>query len=350
MRFVPIPCLKENMILGKNLYGNNNQLLLREGQPITRSYIKKFEEIGLQGIYIKDNISQDIEVKDIIHNGLRRKIIQRTKDLFLYAKRNNDKQAFDALNQSEKMVEKIVEDIIGNRNLIVNMIDLKTFDDYTFQHSVNVAILSLIIGVAVNMDRERLYKLGLGALLHDIGKVFVDKTILNKEGKLTDSEYKKIKEHPLSGYQYLKSKFTIPALSYIAVLDHHERYDGTGYPNGKTGDHISVFGRIIAIADVYDALISNRPYRRGLLPSEAVEYIMGGSGTLFDPNFATVFSRYVAAYPVGMCVKLSDERIAIVVENFKGFSTRPKVRIIDTGEILELRNINNITITGIAEI
>jgi HD-GYP domain-containing protein (c-di-GMP phosphodiesterase class II) len=131
-------------------------------------------------------------------------------------------------------------------------------------------------------------------------------------------------------------------------LDHHERYDGAGYPNGKTGNHISVFGRIISIADVYDALISNRPYRKGLLPSEAMEYIMGGSGTLFDPVFVTVFSRKVAAYPTGMCVKLSDGRKALVLKNFENYSMRPNLKIIPTGEILELRNINNLTIVGIA--
>ncbi len=208
--------------------------------------------------------------------------------------------------------------------MLVNMIDLKVFDDYTYSHSVNVAVLSIIIGVTMGLGRKELTKLGLGALLHDIGKVFIDKDIVNKPGKLTDEEFSSMKMHSKLGYDYVRDRFQLPVKSYVAVLDHHERYDGSGYPNSKKGDEISDFGKMIALADVYDALTSERPYRKALPPSEAMEYIMGNSQVHFDPELVKVFSRKVAPYPVGTLVKLSNGMTGLVVENYEAFCLRRK--------------------------
>jgi HD-GYP domain-containing protein (c-di-GMP phosphodiesterase class II) len=113
----------------------------------------------------------------------------------------------------------------------------------------------------------------------------------------------------------------------MGILDHHEKYDGGGYPNNLKGDKISLYGRIISVADVYDALTSDRSYRKALLPSDAMEYIMGSTTTLFDPNVVKVFVKKIAAYPIGTCVKLSNGLTGIVVQNYENFCMRPRIRI-----------------------
>ena len=169
----------------------------------------------------------------------------------------------------------------------------------------------------------------------DIGKVFIDKDILNKPGSLTEEEYELIKSHSTFGYEYLKKGNKYP-LNHVGVLDHRERYGGGGYPSGIKEDLISYFGRIIAVAYAYDALTSDRPYREALLPSEAMEYVMGSVSTLFDPDIVKVFVRKIAPYPIGTCVRLSNGMVGIVVENYEDLCMRPLIRVFqDQGEEIE---------------
>lgn len=327
MRYVPTLCLREGMKMGKNLYGTNGQILIAAKTSMKETYIDKIKELGYSGVYVDDDISEDIEIKSIIDDDLRMKTVKGIKDLFIQSESSSSISP-TKIENVKKMVENIVEDILENKNLMVNMIDLKVFDDYTFYHSVNVAVISIVIGVAIGFNKFELYNLGLGALLHDIGKVFIEKEILNKNGKLDDFEYKRMKEHSYLGYEYLKDHWDIPAASYVGVLQHHERYDGSGYPNGDQGDKINYLGRIIMVADVYDALTSDRPYRKGMLPSEAIEYIMAGGGSLYDPAIVRAFIRKIAPYPVGTSVKLSNGLMGIVVENYESFAMRPKIKIL----------------------
>jgi len=355
MRFIPTFCVQEGMLLGKSIYNENSTLLLKQGLIIKQQYIDKIIELGIQGIYIEDHISKDIEIKNVIDDELRLHTVRKIKDIFIDMKDDMKgvEENFKIVNMH---IEDIVDELINNKDAIINMVDIKLFDDYTFFHSVNVAILSIIMGIALNLSRDELNKLGLGALLHDIGKVFIHKECLNKKGKLTDDEFAQMKKHPEDGYKYIKSKFIFPSQASMAILQHHERYDGTGYPNQLAGTDISLFGRIVAIADVYDAITSNRPYRAGILPSKAMEYIMGGSGYHFDYDLISIFVRKVAAYPLGTCVKLSNGLVGIVVENYPDASTRPKIRLIDdTSEEIYYVNLkddfknNNLTIVEIVD-
>jgi HD-GYP domain-containing protein (c-di-GMP phosphodiesterase class II) len=183
---------------------------------------------------------------------------------------------------------------------------------------------------------------------------------LNKEDKLTDEEYEKIKKHSEFGYRFLKETYQIPTASYVAVLHHHEKYNGEGYPKGISKDEISLLGRIIGIADVYDALTSNRAYRQALLPSEAMEYIMANGGLMFDVNVAKVFARKVAPFPIGTYVKLSNGYVGIVADNYEDACMRPKVKIILDNQgkkimprfidLKEDRNLRNVTVTSVNSI
>lgn len=353
MRFVPTNCLREGMVLGRNLYGRDQSLLLSQGQFIKESYIYKIRKLGYQGVYIQDGISDDIVVESVISDQLKNSAVNAIKDVFITTKKNSSLSA-ESMQKTKQIVEDLIDEILFNRNLMVNMVDLKIFDNYTFYHSVNVAVLSILVGISFDYPRSELYKLGLGALLHDIGKVFISKSILSKDGPLNGDEYEQIKKHPLLGYEYLKDHYDVPSKSYLGALHHHERYDGSGYPMQLKGQEISEIGRIIAISDVYDALISDRPYRKALLPSDAMEYIMSGSGTMFDPHFVLKFMRKVAAYPLGTIVGLSDGVKAIVVQNYEDCCTRPRVRIIDENGngkgYIDLRDDANATNITIVEI
>lgn len=354
MRYVATKYLKDGMILARNLYGKDQSLLLGKGQLLKKSYIDKIRKLGYSGVFVADSISNDIVIESVISDRLKMSAVAAVKDVFIISS-SDEQSGIDVLQKTKKVVEELIDEILYNRNLMVNMVDLKVFDDYTFYHSVNVAVLSLIIGIALDLPRTALYKIGLGALLHDIGKIFIDKDILSKNGPLNDAEFEEIKKHPSAGYDYLVNHFDIPAKSYLGALHHHERFDGSGYPLSLRGDHISRIGRIIAIADVYDALTSDRPYRKALLPSDAMEYIMGGSSTMFDPAFVKIFLRKVAAFPLGTIVTLSDGTRGIVVKNHEDCSIRPCIRIIsedsnENNKYLDLRDdivSTNLTIVDI---
>lgn len=331
MRFVPTNCLREGMLLGDNLYNSIGNLMLSKNQPLTEEYIKAIKKLNFNGLYIIDDISKDIEIINVISTKVKAESVKAIKETFILSENKKDikKEQIDLI---QRHVETIVDEILSHNQLMINMVDLKVFDDYTYYHSVNVAVLSIIVGVSLGLTKSELSVLGFAAILHDIGKVFIDKDILNKPDRLTAKEYEMMKAHSLLGGDYIKNACTISLEAYLGIVDHHEHYEGTGYPNGYKENRISLYGRVIAIADVYDALTSNRPYRGPLLPSEAMEYIMGASMTLFDPKIVEAFIKKVAPYPVGTCVILSNGLKGIVIENHEDLNMRPVIRVFQNGD------------------
>ena len=357
MRFVPTFCLRNGMILGDNLFGANGELMLSKDTVLNDTYIGAIRNLNFNGLYVEDDLSKDIFIASVINERLRAQSVKSIKEVFIFSEESspNTKLKF---KEAQQQIEAIVDELLHNKNMMINMIDMKVFDDYTYFHSVNVAVLSIVLGVALGLGRKDLCNLGFGALLHDIGKVFIKKEILNKNGILNDEEFNEIKKHSSLGCDYIRKGYGVTAASYVGILDHHEKYEGGGYPNNIKGDAISLFGRIIALADVYDALTSDRPYRKALVPSEVMEYVMGNSTTLFDPELVSIFVRKIAPYPVGTCVLLSNGSIGIVIENFESFCLRPKIRIFREQEmsitpyeiLLADHEFLNITIIGVAEI
>jgi HD-GYP domain-containing protein (c-di-GMP phosphodiesterase class II) len=357
MRYITIDHLRPGHKLAHNLVVSNRTLLLRRGKELTPALIEKIGSQGYQGLYIDDELSEGLEITDVISSDLRRKTKNELQLLFLNVSTNtngNNKKHFDKLKDLSK---KIVEEVLRNRTTMVNLVDLRAYDDYTYSHSLNVAVLSIIIGVALKLSNAMIQELAIGALIHDIGKMRVDKHILNKPGKLNHDEFQHMKNHSQLGYEYLLNNADISINSKIATLYHHERLDGTGYPEGLRGDSIPLFSRIISVADVYDALTSDRPYRKAMLPSDAIEYIMGGYGTKFDPEIVEIITKKVAPYPIGTCVQLSTGEVGIVVKNYEETSLRPAVKLIEdnrpTDKIIDLSNDRsclNITVKEIINI
>lgn len=237
-----------------------------------------------------------------------------------------------------------MEQIVHGGKVSLDLVDLRSFDDYTYRHSVNVAVLSTIIGMGVHLKESELTELCAAALMHDLGKICIDEEILNKPARLTKDEYQIMKMHARYSYELIKERLDISAKTKSGVLFHHENEDGSGYPEGLEGEDIHLFARIIHVADVYDALTSKRPYKEPYSSADAIEYLMGGSSILFDRNIVDIFLHYVPAYPKGMNIMLSDGREGIIIENNRENILRPKIRLmtgeeIDLAEDLEYRNI-----------
>src|SRR6056297_417837 len=328
MRLVPVEDIKPDMKLAKSIYHKNN-ILLNTGVKELHRYKAKLKSIGINYVYIEDKYSADIDVDYVIKDELREKGQKRIRSFMEDIKFNNSIN----VNKIKNTVSDIVEDILNNSdNIIVNMLDIKNFDDYTFEHSVNVAVYSIILGKSLNFNIRDLNKLGIGAILHDIGKILVPPEILFKEDRLTAEEYEIIKEHSELGYNYIKEAHEVSQVSKAAILSHHERLDGSGYPRKKEGDDIHEYAKIVAITDVYDALTSDRTYRKRWPVHKAISYIMSNSDQKFDNYFVEKFIRNLAIYPNGTMVKLSDGRKAIVKEQNGNYPTRPVLRVIEDAE------------------
>lgn len=357
MRFIPSNCLRTDQVLASDLVLDKNRILLRKGVSLNQSLITKIRYLGFQGVYVNDDISKDIQVVNIISDELKYRARCEIRSLFMNVEINAKTKVYSHIDNLGKYISEMVDQLLYNRHVMINVVDIRTYDDYTFSHSINVAVLSIVIGTVLGIGRKALNDLAMGALIHDIGKVFIDKKIINKTSKLTPEEFEEIKKHSLFGFNYICNNNKIPENARSTILMHHEHYNGKGYPTGISGEDISLFGRIVCVADVYDALTSDRPYRRAMPPSDAVEYIMSGYNTHFEPKIVDAFIKKVAPYPVGTCVRLSTGDTGIVVKNFESSCLRPKIRLIQdnkpTNKYIDLthdRSSYNITIQGIVNL
>lgn len=343
MRYLPIAGIKEGMALGQDIYDGGGRMLLAKHQILNQEYITNLETIGLPGVYIDDEFTEDVEIEEVIKPEVKSRALKIVHTLFM-----EDEDAEDASEwQIRKLVMDVVEHIMNNGDAMYNMMDLKTYDDYTFFHSVNVAVLSTVIGARYGMDEYELRILATSALLHDIGKKFLEIDILNAQRPLDEEERRIVLQHPRLGYEFLHDTYDFAPEVYAGVLQHHESYNGEGYPMRKSGEEIDINARIIKLADVYDAMTSKRPYREALSPSDAIEYLMAMCGSEFDPQLVDVFLKWVAVYPSGCEVELSDGRRAVVVKNAHNFVLRPIIKILDDGQLINLnedKNARNITI------
>lgn len=229
-------------------------------------------------------------------------------------------------------VEKVVASVMRNSNAMMTMRRLKNLDDYTFLHSVSVCAMLVSFSKVVGMELNAIHEVALGALIHDVGKMRVAQAVLNKPARLTEDEYRHIKSHVVLGSDLIRQLPGIPALTMEPLELHHERFDGSGYPKGLKGEEISPVGRMTAIVDVYDALTSDRVYRRGISPAAAVQKLFEWSKHHFDPEMTKVFLKSVGIYPVGTLVQLESGRLGVVIEQSDSHLLTPVVRVMYDGK------------------
>jgi HD-GYP domain-containing protein (c-di-GMP phosphodiesterase class II) len=254
------------------------------------------------------------------------------------------------LSELDRIAARMAREIDQTGDFALALADLSSADGYTLQHSVDVAALGLLVGQRLYRERgyvdyrgrrtfekidQRLTRLGLGLLLHDIGKLVVPAEILNKPGELDPHEWEIVKGHPNAGVELLRSDLISPLVK-VVVRSHHERWDGTGYPDGKAGLDIHELARIAAVADVYDAVTSERPYARAKPAHVGVRVIRTGAGDHFDPEIVKAFSKIVAPFPPGDSIELSDGRGGVVASVPERQIDRPVVRVLGDGEPYDL--------------
>ncbi len=233
-----------------------------------------------------------------------------------------------------RRVKAVVQDMIGsifrNRDALLSLARIKDYDAYTYQHSLNVATLALNLGVAVGVLEDELFRMGVGALLHDIGKTRIPDSIVRKPGRLTDEEFRVVRQHTVLGAQLLLAHRGVPEDSVAAALNHHERFDGSGYPRGLSGHGIGKFGLLCAVCDVYDAMTTTRPYQQAFSPAATLRRLYEWSGRFFHPVYVQKFIQCVGVYPAGTVVRLDTGETGVVVRQNRDDLVRPWVRVVTT--------------------
>ncbi len=275
-------------------------------------------------IYIEDDLSRGISVTQTLKEEIIVDVKTKVKALMTSP---TIKIAVNA-QKVLKMVGTLLNEILKNDFITMNLYDVRSIDDYTYSHSVNVAIFSLITGFAVGLRGNPLKELGVGALLHDIGKVMVDDSILHKPTNLTVNEYDEVKKHTVYGYEILKNSKDISETACYIALYHHERTDGSGYPYHLDNSVIPLQAKIVAIADVYDALTTDRVYRKRMYPHEVVDYMCSLSQKHFDKALLDAFTSHITSYPIGTAVMLNTGEKGIVASHNKGFPNKPIIHVV----------------------
>jgi len=334
VRKVSLDQVQPGMVLGKSILGGSGQVLLNNGIKMKPQYLYYLKKLGIEVIYIEDSRMKDVEFRDLIKEETRQEARSQVKEIFLGLK--NSDSSFKGFAVKEKKVietvSKVIEEVLENKEITAQLMDIRSMDDYLFAHSVNCCVLATLTGANMNFDQKILKNLALGALLHDIGLASVPCSILKKPGPLTRDEYKIVKNHPLYGHDSFKKISVYSPGAATLILQHHERWQGQGYPQGLEGKNINFLAHIIAIADAYDAMTSERPYRKAYQPHQAVEMLMSQGDKSFNLDVLRQFLYNISAYPLGSLVFLSNEESGLVIANNPGLTLRPVVRIIYKGK------------------
>ncbi|GAA0116881.1 HD-GYP domain-containing protein [Clostridium senegalense] len=323
MRFELITNVKENEILGKSILDTSGRILLKSGVKLTNQYISRLESLGVIYIYVKDERLEDIEIEDTMLCGLKQDIIKCLGKVM----KNVGSLTQTHVKEYVASVKEMIDYIVELKDINKSLYEIKTHDNYTMLHSVDTGANAAFMGLAFRMNRDMLNELVIGSTLHDIGKVKVPINIIDKKGPLTKEEFDEIKKHPIYGGEAIKKSFNISNSALRVILEHHEKIDGSGYPYGLKDEQISIYSKITAVCDVFDALTSDRSYRKKFNPADAYEMILSGSGTSFDKEVVKKFKNVFSIYPLGCRVKLSNGYSGFVVRQNQGFPDRPIIRV-----------------------
>lgn len=333
MRKIPLEVVQSGMILAKDIFGDTGQVLLRSDVEIKPRYLNYLEQAGIEYVYIRDDRIKDVQVDDPISERTRHEARHLVKEITRDIEANGSSgKVAKSINVQDRdilnTVNKIIDELLDSKDAIVQLVDIRSKDNYLFAHSVNCAVLSTLVAKKMQYKPKELRWLAAGALFHDLGMLAVPASILDKPGELNEDEFRVVKDHPLRGYEIFKSTDLFDARAGAVVLQHHERYQGQGYPRGMVGKDINPLAQIAGIADVYDAMTSDRPYRKAYKPHEAVDMLISWGEEFFDVNILRNFLSVIAAYPIGFHTMLSNGESGLVIANNPGYTLRPVVRVL----------------------
>lgn len=327
MRRVKVKDLVPGMRVGMAVLGPNNEVYLKAGVRITKEYIARLAELGFSWIYIDEGLVDYSSVPDVIPPETRARAVRQVRQVMMEALASQAK-VITTPPQLTATINEMIDQLTQNPLTMVNLTDIRTEDEYLYHHSVNVCVLALITGIRLGFDRRRLYTLGLGALMHDIGKIKIPDNILYKPGKLNREEFEIIKRHPVYGRDLLAYDPDAAAIAY----SHHERYDGGGYPLGLKGTDLSPEAQIVGIADIFDALTADRIYRPAQPVHEAYEMLAAAGNYRFEFDLLQAFLANVAAYPTGTIIELNTGEVGVVIDTSPGYPTFPNIKVLTDPE------------------
>lgn len=352
--FVRTRSLEEGMKIDQNIVDRMDRVLIARGTLLNDYLIQSLQKLGIGGVYIsegeeepepekpeepkpvsalaRNNIAK-LRTSDPTKVKLSESVKKRVSEGIQYLYNNSSSEAF--ANTTNSITNDLMKAINDNDAIAVDINALKTSDEYTFKHSVDVATMSMIIAKKQGLKPEDVYNIGIAGLLHDMGKSKIPLEILNKPARLNDEEFAVMKQHSVLGYEILKEKNEFSKAISLAVLQHHEKMNGKGYPMGVTSDKISPYAKILSVADVYDALVTERPYKKSFSQRTAVEMIMSMTEEL-DITAMRSFLGSVILYPVDSTVQLSNGEEARVVKNNPDSVLRPTVVGLTSGRVYNL--------------
>ncbi|WP_047150374.1 HD-GYP domain-containing protein [Aneurinibacillus tyrosinisolvens] len=318
MRQISLDYVEPGQVLARSIYTSDGRTLLNAGVLLTPGMITKLHRIGVTVLYIKDKQFEDIVIEDVVSEETRREAISNVADALQCVQEGKE---FDTKTVSKTMTN-LVDEILRQKNVLLNLTDIRTKDNQLFVHSLNVCIMSTIIGMNMGYNTAKLKELALGALFHDAGKA------LQSDDPLRHHYTQEGDHHAWIGFNVLRKKHELSLATAHVALQHHEFIDGTGEPRGISSAEIHEFAKIVAVTNFYDNLISGLSAEPTMLPYEASEYVMGLAGKRFDHDIVIKFLRSIALYPTGSSVNLSTGEIGVVVGQHKGLPSRPIIRVI----------------------
>ncbi|MEA4849040.1 MAG: HD-GYP domain-containing protein [Clostridiaceae bacterium] len=314
--------IRPGMIVADNIFYKED-LLLAKGTVIKSNYIDYLRKKDINGI----SVIAEKTYYDMLFDNPAEKFYAETYEKVAYILENAKNNLPLSSSSIFSVVETILESVFSKKDSVLLLTGFSGKYDYLTAHSLDVCIYCSIIAKTLNLSYEKTVNLGLASLLHDIGKTKIDDKILSKKGVLTPAELEEVKKHPHLGSEIVKKIFGYTNNIFRIVLQHHERCDGSGYPMGLTRDKIYDLSKLLAIADIYDALTSDRPYHKKILPHEAAEYLLAISGSQIDAKLTDIFIRNIAIYPKGCQILLNTNQIATVTDSNKNMPLRPIIKI-----------------------
>ncbi len=333
---------KPGMVLGKPVYDNRGHMVFDSKTKLSEDSLKTLSVYGVGELLIDDPRVADVVVQPLIASELESQAAQALRQLVTETQANGSIEPV-LLEEVKKpvfsMTRALFPEVMGEPNVA----GCPSMQDYTYVQPAKVVGLSLLMGRRLDYSMMRLAPLGMAALLMNIGyavlpHIMQSPSVLDRPGPLSEAEFQEVKRHPERGAEMIKQSGKFGPEVADAIEQHHERWDGSGYPEGLKGKDISLFARIIAMTDTYYALVSRRPHRKAFLPHEAIEFVMAYGGELFDSELVQLFSKEVPLYPTGVTVRLNSGEVGIISDANLGFIGRPKVRIIYDEEAQPVKN------------
>ncbi|QQE73515.1 HD-GYP domain-containing protein [Brevibacillus composti] len=341
MRFVSIRHAQPGMKVGRTVFTEDGKVLLGVGMTLTERLIQGLVRSGVDSLYIDDPRTEDIVVEDVIRPETRQVAVETIEKTVKQITNSNKLARKISLKEMglhfQQAFGSILDDLMQNKQMVTHLANISTHSPSLYHHSVNVAVLATAVGMSIGYNRSQLIELGVGAMLHDIGKVQLPAELLQKKERWNEAEMEIAKQHCMLGFNLLRKEHDISLLSAHICLQHHERLDGSGYPQGLKGKNIHEYAQIVGICDIYDSLTSPRPWRKRYMPQDALEYLMGAGGHLFEHRLINAFRSHIAIFPIGSSVVLNTGEVGVVCRVDPDYCHRPTIRIIKDGRGNDVR-------------